>query len=532
MATLMCLRTVKPTIPQDICLKKQGTLTMKTWRSGFSILFALAGGIVLGAAAVALSQPQAATRLAATPLHTPTDLSMAFRAVSEHALPAVVSIVSETDAKQVKADGNQPRMSPREQRFLEEFFGQDPRFEEFFGDGGGRGVVPRQEGAGSGFIVDPSGIILTNSHVVEGADRVTVRLHDGREIAAESWVHDPRTDIAVVRIKTNDALPSLALANSDDTQVGDWVLALGNPFNVGTTVTAGIVSARGRGPGINEREDYIQTDAAINPGNSGGPLVNLNGDVVGINTAISSRSGGYDGIGFSIPSNMVRWVADQLIESGQVRRSYLGVKLQPMTEEIRHQLGVSDHNGALVNEVFPNTPASKGGVEVGDVFLQFNGQKIEDQSGLVDTIERSAAGKTYDAVVLRGGKETKLQITLEQMPSDYTPALKRLNVESSEKSEQQTEVGSLGLEVSTLTPDLAEKLELNRDATGVVVRGVKANSPAERADLRTGDVILRVGSTGVKTLEEFGDAVAKADLAKGLLLYIQRGDSAAFVVIK
>ncbi|MEZ5944220.1 MAG: DegQ family serine endoprotease [Planctomycetaceae bacterium] len=504
---------------------------MKSWSRGIGLLLTLATGITLGVAAVALSQPQNATKLVAAPLHTPSDLSLAFRTVSEHALPAVVSITSETESHRVEMKGGNRQMSPQQQQFLEELFGNDPRFGDMFGEGGERYVPPRQ-GTGSGVIVDPSGIVLTNSHVVEGADRVTVTLSDGREIVAESWNYDPRSDVAIVRISAGEPLPSLALADSDGTQVGDWVLALGNPFNVGTTVTAGIVSARGRGPGINEREDYIQTDAAINPGNSGGPLVDLAGNVVGINTAISSRSGGYDGIGFAIPSNMVRWVADQLIKSGEVRRSYLGVQLQPITEEIRESLGIARNSGALVNKLFPDTPADKAGIQVGDVILKFGKDAIADQSELVDIVEKSPAGKSYPVTVQRGGKEMLVDVTLELMPSDYTPALQRLKKEESNKYSSSKEVGSLGLEISNLTPNLAENLGIPEDTQGVVVRGVKDNSPAARAALQPGDIIQRVGQTPVNSLEEFGSAIEKANSEKGILLYIRRGDSGAFVVLK
>ena len=508
---------------------------MTLLRKGPVLLLTLAGGLCLGAAAIGLSQPQPVQRLAPAPVRTPTDLSMAFRAVSEHALPAVVSITSETDAKQVSVKGGQRQMSPLDEQFLRRFFGDDPQFEQFFRDGNGGGIqrnVPRQQGSGSGFIVDPSGIILTNSHVVEGADRLTVRLSDGREIPAESWNYDPRTDIAIIRIKADGTLPSIALGDSDQMQVGDWVLALGNPFNVGTTVTAGIISAAGRGPGINERESYLQTDAAINPGNSGGPLVNLNGDVVGINTAISSRSGGYDGIGFAIPANMVRWVADQLIANGRVERSYLGVKLQPMNSELREQMGVANGQGALVNEVFPDTPAAKAGLQAGDVVLSFAGTPVKDQSELVDVIERSASGKSYPAVVMRAGSQKTISIKLEPMPEDYTPALQRLHARQADAGTEQTELGKLGVEISSLTPELREALSVDDDMTGVVVRKVKPGSPAERSGLAAGDIIQKVGPDAVNSVPEFGELIEKADLNKGILFYLRRGNGAAFVVVK
>jgi serine protease Do len=429
-------------------------------------------------------------------------------------------------------DGN-GQLSP-EERMLREFFGnQRPGMERFFRNA--PRSTPRQHGAGSGFIVDPTGIILTNSHVVEGADRVTVKLVDGRELAAESWNFDPRSDVAIVRIKADEPLPALTLGDSKQMQVGDWVLALGNPFNVGTTVTAGIISATGRGPGINEREEYLQTDAAINPGNSGGPLVNMFGEVVGINTAISTRSGGYDGIGFAIPSKNVRWVADQLIAHGEVKRSYLGVQLQMLSSDLRRQLDVPWGQGALVSEVFPNTPAEQAKLQPGDIIMEFDGHKVGDRDDLVDIVERSAPKKTYDMKVLRAGKEVTLAVKLEPMPSDYTAALRRARVQdhpTEQAKPENEEISKLGVEVTELNSEISEQLGMDKDSKGVVVRSVKSGSPADEAGLQSGDVIQRVGTSAVQNLSEFRDAVNKADLASGVLLHIKRGKNAAFVVVK
>ena len=232
-------------------------------------------------------------------------------------------------------------------------------------------------GSGSGVIVDPSGIILTNNHVVAGGGEVTVRLGDGREFKAVGIKTDPKSDLAIVRIEAGSPLPAARLGRSSEVEVGDWVLALGQPFGLEGTVTAGIVSAKGRGLGITDREDFIQTDAAINPGNSGGPLVNLDGEVIGINTAISTNSGGYQGVGFAIPIDLAKWVGGQLEQSGTVHRAYLGVVIQPVTQEIAEQLKVKVHNGVLVREVRDNTPAAKAGVQPGDVILRFAGQAGE-----------------------------------------------------------------------------------------------------------------------------------------------------------
>lgn len=491
----------------------------------FVWLLAIASGICVGAGAVALSQPE--EKLAPAPIRTPEDLSVSFRNVAEQVLPAVVSIRTETKAREIAVDD---QMLPQQEEFFRQFFGNDPRFREFFENQ--RRRIPRREGTGSGFIVSEKGIVLTNSHVVESADRVTVRLYDGREIEAKSWDIDPRSDVAVVRLETNEDLPYLSLGDSDEMQVGDWVLALGNPFDVGTTVTAGIISATGRGPGINEREDYLQTDAAINPGNSGGPLVNLYGDVVGINTAISTRSGGYDGIGFAIPANMVRWVANQLMESGTVRRAYLGVALQELTPELRNQFGVDVGQGALVGQVFPDTPSAKAGVQPGDVILKFSGKPITNRSALQDIVERSEPGKSYKLDVLRDGQMIALDVKLEQMPEDYTEALRRARRSSPAEPQSESEISALGIEVTDLTSELAEQLGLKYERSGIVVKSVAPDSIAAEAGLQPGDLIQRVGTKPVKDVAAFRQVLKNADLAKGVLLHIRRGEGSAFVVVK
>ncbi len=500
---------------------------MSTIRNKIAILFAITGGICLGIAGVGVSQQGAVSALAPPVTHSPDDLSTVFRDVSQRVLPAVVSISTETRSRQVQRTRN---FSPQEEEMFKRFFGGSGQFDELFQQ---RQRTPKQVGAGSGFIVNPDGIILTNSHVVEGADQVTVRLADGREIEAESWNFDPRSDVAVVRIKVDEELPFLALGDSDAMQIGDWVLALGNPLNVGTTVTAGIISATERAPGINEREGYIQTDAAINPGNSGGALVNLHGEVIGINTAISTRSGGYDGIGFAIPSTSARWVADQLIKGGVVKRSYLGVQLQQISNDLRDQLKVPVGRGALIAEVGNGTPAEKAGVEPGDVVMEFNDQSIGDRDDLVNFVERLAPGKTYNAVVQRDGKSRTISVKLEAMPNGYTAAMKRASQKpKSEERHKDIAVDAIGIEVVELVPEFAEQLGLKENVSGIVVRTVKSGTPAEEAGLQAGDVIQRVGSTTIQSIKDFGEAIEKASLEKGILLHIKRQDGSAFVVLK
>lgn len=491
------------------------------------ILLAVTSGICLGIAGVSVSQQQGVSALAPPVTHSPSDLSLAFREVSQAVLPAVVSISTETRARQIEQARN---FTPQEEELFKRFFGGDDRFREMFGD---PRQVPKQVGAGSGFVVNPDGIILTNSHVVEGADKVVVRLADGREVQAESWNYDPRSDVAVVRISVKEKLPFVSLGESDGMQIGDWVLALGNPLNVGTTVTAGIISATERAPGINEREGYIQTDAAINPGNSGGPLVNLHGEVIGINTAISTRSGGYDGIGFAIPSSMVRWVADQLIENGAVKRSYLGVQLQEISNDLREQMKVPAGQGALIAEIMKDTPAAKAGLQPGDIVTVFDGQTIADREDLVDVVERSAPGKSYPLEFIRDGEKTKLKVKLESMPEDYTPALKRGRRQSAEEVKtEDAALSSLGIEVMEVNSEIAEQLGFEGNVSGIVVKSVKSGSPAEEAGLQAGDLIQRVGTTPVNSLESFRQAVEKVSLQDGILLHLKRKTGSAFVVLK
>ncbi len=359
----------------------------------------LAGGVAfLGLSAAVMAQreapklvPPAANGLvAAGPVAPAADdaalrgladarsLSAAFRQVSKSAVPAIVSIDTERKARVIEADEDGPQTFGDAFPFdgdspFGELFRNDPRLREMFKNRGPR-REPGSRGQGSGFVIDPSGIIMTNNHVVEGADKVTVRMSDGRVFTATDFKGDPKSDVAIVRIKADAPLATLPLGDSDRTEVGEWVLAVGSPFGLDLTVTAGIVSAKGRGPKITEREDFIQTDAAINPGNSGGPLLNLNGEVIGMNTAISTRSGGYDGVGFAVPVNMARWAANQLVEHGTVRRAYLGVAIQPVDAELAGQFGVPINGGAVVTQVMDGSPAEGAKLQPGDVVIRLDGK--------------------------------------------------------------------------------------------------------------------------------------------------------------
>ncbi len=493
-------------------------------RNNFGMLAAV-GSVCLIVAAVAFAQQQLTVPDPGPGVAHAEALSMTFRGVAKAVLPAVVSIETRTKAVTINQPGG---VSPFEDEIFKRFFGENFKGFEQFQQRQRR--MPQQHGAGSGFIIDSSGVILTNAHVVNGAERVIVKLEDGRELTATDWHADPRSDVAIIRVDAGEPLPSVPLGNSDEMEIGDWVLALGNPFDIGTTVTSGIISAKGRNTGINERESYLQTDAAINPGNSGGPLVNLKGEVVGINTAISTRSGGYDGVGFAIPVNNARWVADQLIATGSVKRAYLGVQLQGMTPQLRKQFGVPNGQGALVAHVFDGSPASDAGIEAGDVILKFAGQDVKHSTQLQGIVEQLGVGETYPVTVLRDGSETDLQVTLREMPRDFTPAMKRLSGSGTGSPETEA-FNELGLEIGAVDSDAAKQLGVAEDAEGVFVTSVEPNSPAAQAGIRTGDIIEKVGTQKVNSPEEFEKAAGELSLDEGIVMLVRRGDATHFVVV-
>ena len=379
------------------------------------------------------------------------ELSTAFRQAAKDALPGMVSI--ETIGKSAQVSGQRDPEEMFEGSPFGELFKNDPRFK-----GLGKRVpqqMPQSHGMGSGFVIDPSGIILTANHVVANAESVKVKMHDGRIYMATDIKTDPKTDVAIVRIHPEGKLPFIRLGDSDTMEIGDWVLAIGSPFGLDATVTAGIISAKGRGDmKITEREDFLQTDAAINPGNSGGPLINLTGEVIGINTAISTRSGGYDGVGFAVPINLAKWVADQLIERGTVTRAYLGVAIQPVNSELSKRLNVSVGQGALVTEVRPGSPAAAAKLEAGDLVLKFNGKEIHGPRDLQGVVERLKADVTYPMVIARDGKEMTVDVHVREMPGDYSLASNTLTHEKAEPQAPKADSFSdLGIDIEAIRPD-------------------------------------------------------------------------------
>jgi len=400
-------------------------------------------------------------------------------------------------------------------------FGEEDPFgdfwHKFFGGPSPRGPQ-RQKSLGSGFLIDRDGSILTNNHVVENAEKIVVKLADEREFEAKVIGKDSKTDIAVIKINTkgNFALPPLG--DSDQLEVGEWVMAIGNPFGLDNTVTAGIVSAKGRHIGAGPYDNFIQTDASINPGNSGGPLINLRGEVVGINTAIFSRTGGNIGIGFAIPINLVKELLPQLKGKGKVTRGYLGVLIQKITPEIAESLGLEKARGALVANVSKDGPADRAGVKVGDVIVEFDGKEIRESNDLPIIVARTSVDKKARLKVLRDKKEVILTVAVGELKDEQVVASTK-------------EKGELGLTVQRVTPQMAESLGLDR-AEGVVITAVEPGSPGDEAGLRRGDVVLEMDRKPIRTLEDYRKAIGESKKGKGMLFLVRRGDNTLFLALK
>jgi serine protease Do len=420
----------------------------------------------------------------------------AFADLAERVSPAVVNIkvtaVAKTD-------------------FPDEFFGEDFPFP------GPRRSIPQQprefrrQGSGSGFIIRKDGLILTNNHVVANAQEITVTLSDKQQYKAKILGRDPKTDLAVLKIDSKATLPSANLGNSDELRVGDWVMAIGNPFGLTNTVTSGIVSAKGRAIGAGPYDDFIQTDASINPGNSGGPLFNMNGEVVGINTAIFSQSGGNIGIGFAIPVNLVKNLVPELETKGSVTRGWLGVSVQPVTADLARSFNLDKEQGALVGDVTAQGPAEKAGIKRGDVIVSYDGKKIHETATLPALVAATPVGKTIPVEVVRDAKMLSVNVTIA-----------RLNEQTSAVDPQQ-EKGEWGLALQNIPPEQRRTMNLpGKD--GVLVTSVVPGSPAANANVQSGDVILQVNQTPVGSVQGMKDEIAKSKGDKPLLLLIRRAD--------
>jgi len=401
-------------------------------------------------------------------------------------------------------------------------FGEEDPFNDFWKRFFG-GPLPRgrqrQQSLGSGFIIDADGSILTNNHVVENAQKIVVKLlGDEQEYEAKVVGRDSKTDIAVIKINTKTNLPTANFGDSDKLEVGEWVVAIGNPFGLDSTVTSGIVSAKGRHIGQGPYDNFIQTDASINPGNSGGPLINLRGEVIGINTAIFSRTGGNMGIGFAIPVNLAKELLPQLRGKGKVTRGYLGVLIQKVTPEIAESLGMEHGYGALVANVSKDGPAEKAGVKVGDVIVEFDGKEVKDSGDLPIIVARTPVDKKVRMKVLRDKKEVMLGVAVGELKEEEVVA-------------SVPEKGELGMTVQKVTPQMAESLGLEKPE-GVVVTDVESGSAADEAGIRRGDVIVQIDRKPVRSVDEYKKSIAGIRKGKGVLFLVKRGDSTLFLALK
>ena len=440
------------------------------------------------------------------PLAVAKDLGNAFVEVAKKVKPSVVSIRSERTVTVSPGEG-----------FGEDFFKGSP-FEDFFKRYGGPPRKQRQVGEGSGVIVDGRGYILTNHHVVANADKLSIRLLDGRELQGSIQGSDPKTDLAVIRVEDRE-LPVASLGDSDKIQVGEWAIAIGSPFGLQETVTVGVISAKGRtGLGTGTYEDFLQTDASINPGNSGGPLVNIDGEVIGINAMIIQPG---QGIGFAIPINLAKAIMLQLIDRGKVVRPWVGIGLQDLSPELMKSFNVTEKEGAVVSQVFEGSPAEKAGFKVGDIIVTLDGVKIKNSQDVVREVLKKQVGQRVRFGVLREGKEIDVSATTVEMPAEKKDA----RAASSEKKEW------FGLHVTTVTPDIVRELGLSR-TEGVVVQEVDPGSPGANAGLRKGDVIVEVNRQKIKDEDEYQQAMEKVKPGQGALFLVNRGGSTFFVSVK
>ncbi|HBG04556.1 MAG: peptidase [Geobacteraceae bacterium GWC2_58_44] len=424
-----------------------------------------------------------------------------FAKLAKQLKPAVVNIsTSKTLTPQKR--GHPSGLDPF-QEYFEKFF-EGPRQHPF-----------KQRNLGSGFIISNDGYIITNNHVVMGADEIKVKLSDGREYRGEVKGRDEKFDLALIKIQDKGQLPVAPLGDSDKLEVGEWVMAIGNPFGLAQTVTAGIVSAQGRVIGSGPYDDYIQTDASINPGNSGGPLFNLDGEVIGINTAIVA---GGQGIGFAIPVNMAKSIITQLKETGKVTRGWLGVSLQLVTPELAQSFGLESEKGGLIAEVLPGSPAEKSGLKGGDIILEYDGHAINEMNQLPRLVAATAVGKKVNVLVLRDGRQQSVPVTIEQM-------------KDGDDEDVVLPGDRLGIKVAELTPERAQQLRVKGEQ-GVVVTEVQPDGLADRAGIVEGDLVREINGVRIATVSDYGKAVSSVKKGGYLKVLLRRGHASLFVALK
>ncbi len=488
-------------------------------RRGFARLGAVALAVTLFGS-VAIDRPAEAQAKAAPE---------SFADLSESLIDAVVNI---STSQRVSGGGIQipevPEGSPFEE-FFDEFFKRK-------GEEGEEDERPRRVNSlGSGFVISEDGIIVTNNHVIEKADEIVANFNDGTKLPAELIGYDEKTDVAVLRVKPDKPLKAVHFGDSDKLRVGDWVLAIGNPFGLGGTVTAGIVSARNRDINSGPYDSFIQTDASINRGNSGGPLFDTDGEVVGINTAIISPSGGSIGIGFAVPANIAKNVIDQLIEYGETRRGWLGVRIQTVTDDIAESLSMGETMGALVAGVSDNGPAAEAGIETGDVILEFDGKPIKEMRELPRVVADTAIGKKVDVKVLRKGEEKMLSVTVGRLEEgEKVASLEDGQDEAPAEEPQSTAVSALGLDLSDLDDELRDRYQVDAAIEGAVVTEVDPSGPAAERQIRAGDVITEVAQEKVTSAQQVKDELDKLKdkgRKSALLLVANPSGELRFVVV-
>jgi serine protease Do len=484
---------------------------------------------IAATAVVALLGLGAVQTGAQTRLPPPGAPAAGFADLAERLLPAVVNISTTQVVRQDRTPGQRRPDAPQ--------FPPGSPFEEFFkefferGGRGGQDQAPRRaQSLGSGFIIDPSGIVITNNHVIAEADEIKVTLQDNTELPAKLLGRDAKTDLAVLKVTTSRQLPSVSFGNSDQVRIGDWVLAIGNPFGLGGTVTVGILSARARDINTGPYDDFLQTDAAINRGNSGGPLFNMAGEVVGINTAIYSPTGGSIGIGFAVPSSLAGPIVAQLREFGRTRRGWLGVNIQTVTDEIAESLGLSKARGALVARVTDKGPAEKAGIQSGDVVLRFDGKDVTDMRRLPRIVAETAVGKSVKVEVWRRNQSVLLDVMLGELEENEQQAAAPPQRARPQQAAPAT-VDALGMQLSAITPELREKFQVPASSKGVLITKVDEGSTAGERGLRIGDVIVEVAQQEVSQPGQVLDKVQEARRAnrRSVLIMVERAGEQRFV---
>jgi serine protease Do len=468
--------------------------------SGRKLTVRFFASILLGLLSMNLSVPDAHTASAIIPA-----APASFADLVEKLSPSVVNISTTQTVKQGGgSSGNIPFR----------FFGNDEFFQRFFGEMPERDI--KQKSLGSGFIISPDGYIFTNHHVVAKADRIKVKLASGNEYDAEIKGKDANTDLALIKINAGENLPAINLGDSDKLRVGDWVFAIGNPFGLEHTVTAGIVSAKGRAIGSGPYDNFIQTDASINPGNSGGPLFNLNGEVVGINTAIVAQA---QGIGFSVPVNIAKSILNDLKTKGSVTRGWLGVSIQDITPDISANLKLKDRKGALVGQVFEGDPADKAGIKTGDIIVAIDNRPVQDTHELLRVVASLPVGKKVDVKVFRDGVEKSLALVVAERK------------EKRDIARSGGTIDQLGMTVQEITPEIARHFGLSKSG-GVIITDVKQGSPADEGGVKSQDIILQINRIKINSIKDFTGEIERTGKDETLMLLIKREDSSMFLTIR